>query len=467
MAAVLAPRQGILLNPSPSASPYVQPSSLPGTPRLAPSLSSSSASSSTSNSHLTSDADNYFLSVSSHSPSPSAPGSPLPSPAAHRGSFSHPLALHNGGNGASTPPHPQKQRTNSNPTAARRIRFAPLPDPRREVLVAEDGKELPLPPTFLEDGSHNYNAGDTQSPITIASTLGIDSDTRMTTSTTLWANTPNGISMVGTAIVNSTGDGSKAPSVLNAELHQAAAAVVAGVDPNISECSLTPTTSNTGARPVNEPSLSRPSSRPGSSHGSDAKSISTITASSGKWSKKLLKPLFSRKTNENDDADYPSADDGDGRCSRKDESGKKKDKQRSRSESRSRKSSSSTLDLSLRRVESRQPNPLDSSGIPLGRSQSDSLALKRVTSPTAKRKSTSALLFSSPTATSLFSSKSKEQPLSRSQSLGDTGLGGGLGGLGGSGNVKMGPGGVRRGQLRMLNGRVYGARRVDPFANVR
>jgi len=35
--------------------------------------------------------------------------------------------------------------------SGRRIRFAPLPDPRRAVLVTEGGEELPLPPVFDDD----------------------------------------------------------------------------------------------------------------------------------------------------------------------------------------------------------------------------------------------------------------------------------------------------------------------------
>ncbi|TCD62387.1 hypothetical protein EIP91_006941, partial [Steccherinum ochraceum] len=63
MAAVLPPRQGILLNPSPTASPYSHPSSLPSTPHLIASYSSLSS---------TSEPDNYFLASPSQASSSSS-----------------------------------------------------------------------------------------------------------------------------------------------------------------------------------------------------------------------------------------------------------------------------------------------------------------------------------------------------------------------------------------------------------
>ncbi|OCH89076.1 hypothetical protein OBBRIDRAFT_836065 [Obba rivulosa] len=117
MAAVAPLRQGILLNPSPSSSPYQSPSSLP---LLVPSNCSLSSSSS---SQPATDSE------SSSSP----PRRPATGPRAqsHSGSFHKPR---------------DKPRADSTPAAPRRIRFAPLPDPRRDF----DGP-AGLPPVFLDD----------------------------------------------------------------------------------------------------------------------------------------------------------------------------------------------------------------------------------------------------------------------------------------------------------------------------
>lgn len=137
MAAVLAPqpRQGILLNRSPSVSPYRHTASLPP---LVPSNASLSSTSSASNPN-TSDSD-Y---ASSSTPASSNRGSRPLRPQKHL--------------------YQQKPRAGSTPTS-RRIRFAPLPDPRREEYFT-DG-EHPLPSVFLEDtdslkSDQNHNASST------------------------------------------------------------------------------------------------------------------------------------------------------------------------------------------------------------------------------------------------------------------------------------------------------------------
>ena len=112
-----APRQGILLNPSPLASPAYHPASLPP---LVPSNSSLSSSASSS---APGDATDYFpksaySSASGPSQTPSVP---------HRSSVSRPSG-----------------RNGSMPSAPRKIRFAPLPQPRRE-------DEDAYPPVFLDD----------------------------------------------------------------------------------------------------------------------------------------------------------------------------------------------------------------------------------------------------------------------------------------------------------------------------
>ncbi|KAI0694184.1 hypothetical protein C8T65DRAFT_744485 [Cerioporus squamosus] len=112
-----APRQGILLNPSPAASPAYHPASLPA---LVPSNSSLSSSSSSA----PGDVSDYFSS-SSASPSP-GPSHSSPAP---RNAHLQPTS---------------KPRHGSNPGTVRRIRFAPLPEPRRE-----DDEDYPA--VFLDD----------------------------------------------------------------------------------------------------------------------------------------------------------------------------------------------------------------------------------------------------------------------------------------------------------------------------
>lgn len=117
------PSKGILLNPSPRTSPAYHPASLPA---LIPSNSSLSSSAS---SLAPGDASDYF----SKSPSPS-PGPSRSSPST---------------NNARLHPH-TKSRTDSNPSTVRRIRFAPLPEPRRDeetfgpVFDDDDDAEQPL-----------------------------------------------------------------------------------------------------------------------------------------------------------------------------------------------------------------------------------------------------------------------------------------------------------------------------------
>ena len=117
---------GILLNPS----PYRLPSPLP--PSSYPSRSNQSLSSSTSSSEDV------------NTPPSSDHASPPPS-------LTNSLSLHY----ASEDDHVRRSRRSSAPEygslRSRRIRFAPLPDPRRAVCVTEGGEELPLPSVFDED----------------------------------------------------------------------------------------------------------------------------------------------------------------------------------------------------------------------------------------------------------------------------------------------------------------------------
>ncbi|KAF8479098.1 hypothetical protein DFH94DRAFT_747588 [Russula ochroleuca] len=117
---------GILLNPS----PYRLPSPLPQSSY--PSRSNQSLSSSTSSSEDV------------NTPPSSDHATPPPS-------LVNSLALHYTSDGD----HVLRSRRSSAPEygslRSRRIRFAPLPDPRRAVLVTERGEELPLPSVFDED----------------------------------------------------------------------------------------------------------------------------------------------------------------------------------------------------------------------------------------------------------------------------------------------------------------------------
>lgn len=118
---------GILLNPS----PYRLPSPLP--PSSYPSRSNQSLSSSTSSSE---DVNTPLSSDHYATPPPSLMNS---------------LTLQY----TSDEDHVLRSRRSSAPEygslRGRRIRFAPLPDPRRAVCVTEGGEELPLPSVFDDD----------------------------------------------------------------------------------------------------------------------------------------------------------------------------------------------------------------------------------------------------------------------------------------------------------------------------
>ncbi|RPD59227.1 hypothetical protein L226DRAFT_546485 [Lentinus tigrinus ALCF2SS1-7] len=121
-----APRQGILINPSPAASPAYHPASLPA-------LVPSNASLSSSSSSAPGDVSDYFSSSASPSPGPSH-SSPAP---------------------RKTHLPTSKPRNGSNSGTVRRIRFAPLPEPRRDE---EDGSDYP--PVFLDDDEAGPSTGD-------------------------------------------------------------------------------------------------------------------------------------------------------------------------------------------------------------------------------------------------------------------------------------------------------------------
>ncbi|KAK7689021.1 hypothetical protein QCA50_007712 [Cerrena zonata] len=491
MAAIVLPRQGILRNPSPSASPYSSPASLPGTPHLVPSYSSLSSSAS---SHSQSDSDNYCIASSSQPPTPN-----------HRSSTFPPLN-HNHQRPSTPPTHPKSRQgsmSSAVPSGNRRIRFAPLPDPRREVLVTDEGKELPFnAPVFLDDNENASTplAHQQQHLITLSNSLGIDiTNTAVSSATSgstnlLFANTPNGI-----ALISTSPPGSRAASI-----NEKAGASIHTINSSNSTATVTlNTATDSTERTSGEWTVLTPhatsSKLPEQGESSAGEEFPTKEKSSHRWTKGIFSLLGGHRkgslVDENGhhlgSKDSSNAEDSDDdralsrTSSRRSMSSISRKRTDSKSSTRSRPSSAHGYGSrskddkpernQLTRVQSRVDSaPPSSFGVPLGRSQSDTFAIHRLvptsstSSTKSKRKlSTSALLFASPTSTSLFSSKSKENPLSRSASLG-TGYGSGLGGgLAPSGGVKMGPGGVRKGQLKMLNGRVYGARRVAPFANVR
>lgn len=127
------PRHGILLN-SPSTSPYSHTTSLPGTPHLVSSLSSLSSSASSTSPH-TSEADGYFHTYSAFSNSYSA---------APRGG-----SAQTSSNVGLAPSKDEATKKSASAPQTRKIRFAPLPEPRRD--------EQALPDVFLDDSVENLN----------------------------------------------------------------------------------------------------------------------------------------------------------------------------------------------------------------------------------------------------------------------------------------------------------------------
>lgn len=474
MAAVLH-RQGILLSPSPNASPYTIPASLPATPHLISSFSSLSSTSSSSSPHA--EPDNYFLaSTSTQRPSVSP--------------------LNNSNN-------PRSDSAASTTLASRRIRFAPLPDPRREVLVTEEGKELPLPPVFIDEADesclqaqpHILNLRDGFVAAVEVGSQGHSGLDRASNpnppSSLLFSNTPNGIALVEALPSPHFGEFNgvtqatfKASQILTESVSDQDSDRDASSPSTITTASTDPT--STSAR------SSSTSSLPHSPAELDVSASPKLEKKS--WTtRKLLRPLFGRNSSKDNLASYGEDDEGG----------------LSRSESRG---SVKKGAVAQKKVEAPLP--------PLDRVQSDNTitgkGIKRpVSSPAAPSTSASTstsiypplhqipmprpanpnphqkprTLFSSPTATSLSlslfnrSSGSANTALGRTQSLttdlrrvqsggsvkSTKSLNSALGG--GKQKQKMKPSvsaqGVRRGQLKMLNGRVYGARRLDPFANVR
>ncbi|KAI9511341.1 hypothetical protein F5148DRAFT_1171826 [Russula earlei] len=121
---------GILLNPSPLRPLSTLPQSSSYVSRSNQSLSSSASSSE----------DVNTPSSSFHTTPPPSLGLSLSPPY------------------TSDEDHIRRSRSDSGPehsaTGSRRIRFAPLPDPRRAVCVTEHGEELPLPSVFDDDDAN-------------------------------------------------------------------------------------------------------------------------------------------------------------------------------------------------------------------------------------------------------------------------------------------------------------------------
>ncbi|THH31533.1 hypothetical protein EUX98_g2635 [Antrodiella citrinella] len=436
MAAVLPARQGILLNPSPTGSPYSHPSSLPSTPHLISSYSSLSSSNAES--------DNYILS------SPSEASSPL-----HRASLPPPSPLHQLGS--------HKLRSSSSPAASntlasRRIRFAPFPDPRREVLVTEEGNELPLPPVFIDEADednlqashphiHSLRDGLVAS-VHVAAAHAADSSANPPSSL-LFSNTPNGI-----ALVEALPSGAAEPCVTSP---------IAETDWDI----------------VSPQATEQPSALSSSTSTSPPQSSDDLDA--GKAEKKSwasrIRPFFGRNGSKDSlvEDNYEGSALGlvrsESRGSTKRGGKKKKDEG-----ALQRTDSNTTINRP-----SAAPSSTPASIYP----PTHKLPTPRPANPNPNSKPRT--LFSSPTATSLSMSLFSRAPQPSTQFGRTQSLTSDLRRVQSGGSVKSTKSlnsalnakkkqqthqpqqtqGVRRGQLKMLNGRVYGARRLDPFANVR
>ncbi|KDQ59603.1 hypothetical protein JAAARDRAFT_56612 [Jaapia argillacea MUCL 33604] len=76
----------------------------------------------------------------------------------------------------------------SRPGSARKIRFAPLPDPRRDVLVTDEGEELPLSDT---ESRHSYDPYPSSTPASIPEGVAVNAITPPSAS----LSTPNSCSL--------------------------------------------------------------------------------------------------------------------------------------------------------------------------------------------------------------------------------------------------------------------------------
>ncbi|KAH8100205.1 hypothetical protein BXZ70DRAFT_175178 [Cristinia sonorae] len=437
MAAVLPHRQGILRNPSPSTSPFHIPPSLPTTPALAT-------------------PDAYF-------PSPSS------SPALH------PAAL----------PPLHKSRSPSTSAASRKIRFAPFPDPRREVLVTEEGMELALPPVFIDEADESQLQRQQPHILTVrdglvasveVSTLdSCNGSSHNPTSSLLFSNTPNGIALVEASSIH------KSDPALH--IKSPPPPPIAESDKESDFDMLSP---SMDAAALSSSASSLPPSSP--EDFSPAVTSSPKAEKRSSWAtRKLLRPLFGRN-NSKDTLEAESSEDS-GTLGL----GLSLSRSESRGSTRKAKKSASKEDQPLqsfqRAAEPQRPAKRPSTApSAIGGQPSNSLypPLHQIPTPRPANPNPNSkprTLFSSPTATSLSlfsrsSSSSSKSNFGRTQSLTSSDLkrvqsGGSVKStksLNSALNAKKPPQqahGVRRGQLKMLNGRVYGARRLDPFANVR
>ena len=447
MAAVLPLRHGILLNPSPTNSPLHHTISLPGTPHLIPSYSS--LSSTASSSIAGSDVDNYFLTASSSRPSTSHSHHRVSLPAAPRPSTSDGLKL----------------RTGSAPSASRRIRFAPLPDPRREVLVTEEGHEIPFPAVFVDETDQNLIPLRDFSPRTSLDRSGPPtpgSKALNPNSSLLLASPQHGISLLyphdpslfppSSSNLESTprssvGDSPSSPAIDPTHLPCGLQTPPSNsLIPSHSDCqgASTPLLTKTSPQTLGSPALDYAKL--------DTESIKGSIKRSGNkgWKSKLFKPILASRQKDTTHSDEALS------------YGVNPLLKHSHVRQSYDHDDLTSVVSDKRRAESlREPT-----GVPFERSSTMTSTITTNSLPPTlasasalkpRKKSTkSHSLFSSPTATSLnlFSSgKSAKNDYSRSHSTGP--------------QARTGPGAVKRPQVRMLNGRYYGARRVDPFSTIR
>ncbi|CCM05795.1 uncharacterized protein FIBRA_08028 [Fibroporia radiculosa] len=262
MTAVLSPSSyypgpSILLNRSPSASPYYHPSSLPP---LVPSGYSSSSSSPSPNLN---GEQNYIV------------GSPA-SPKSRSASFNTQMQ-----------DHPAKPRPGSAPNSYR-IRFAPLPDPRRDAFASLQSEEdLDLPSVFLEDtDSSKQSATSYARKATRKSSNAQDAKPKPATpGSLLFAGDPGTPTQASALTPTPAGAAAITPRPV-----PKAASICAKATPDLDDAGW---------------ALPHASPCPSSISLPEERSTRPNSIKSSKWSRRLMKPLSSSSPGESDQWGFP------------------------------------------------------------------------------------------------------------------------------------------------------------------
>ncbi|KAJ3733921.1 hypothetical protein DFJ43DRAFT_171132 [Lentinula guzmanii] len=146
------------------------------------------------------------------------------------------------------------------PTSRRTIRFAPLPDPRRSVLVTDDGTELPLLSPLIMDGQNfDFLASKLEMPFTDASEL---------------ASIPAAMSL--SALSSPVQTPSQTPQSWNVPLPEVASSLAASTVPASPQYEKTSSSESDGSNSSNNSSNSS-SSPPTSEISSSASSMYSLT----------------------------------------------------------------------------------------------------------------------------------------------------------------------------------------------